>query len=91
MKKFARIEGGEVREILKAKELPPFHPDLDWREVTDVLGVGERWTVSGTTWSAPAPTPKREIPANTPANLTDLAAEIQAIKQEFADYKKLNP
>jgi len=28
MKRFGRIENGEIREIIEAKALPPFHPEI---------------------------------------------------------------
>lgn len=46
MKTYARIQNGKVVEILNALSLPPFHPDLDWRDATSVAGVSEGWAVT---------------------------------------------
>ncbi|NWA04812.1 hypothetical protein HX782_28885 [Pseudomonas gingeri] len=40
MKQFARIEDGYVVELLRAVELPPFHPSLVWVECGAEVEVG---------------------------------------------------
>jgi len=58
MARFARIQGGEVREILLADTLPPFHPDIaaQFREVANE--VREGWTLNGDLLEPPpAPNP----------------------------------
>ena len=56
MKTFARLENDVVREILAAEKLPEFHPDLDWRDVTEVLGITEGWLVTESGFEAPRQT-----------------------------------
>lgn len=58
MKTFARIEADIVCELLKADQLPDFHPDLEWVDVSKVKGIAEGWTRSGDRFSdtrTPAP------------------------------------
>ena len=44
MKRFALIVDERVWQLLEAEQLPPFHPSLEWRDVTDVLpSPQERW------------------------------------------------
>ncbi len=59
MKTFARIEGGKVREILVASQLPQFHPSLEWHDASNVADVAEGWTFANGIFSAP-PSPSLE-------------------------------
>jgi len=51
MKKFARIDGGKVVELLSADSLPDFHPSLHWEECPHVADIG--WLFNGSSFSAP--------------------------------------
>lgn len=52
MKTFARIENDKVVELLKADELPEFHPSLRWVECPAQTAVG--WVFDGTSCLPPA-------------------------------------
>jgi len=57
MARFARVEGGVVREILVADKLPPFHPEIAAQFIAVADDVLEGWHRSGDALVPPPPPP----------------------------------
>lgn len=76
MKRYARIETGQVKEIREDETaLPPFHPSLTWVEVTAVIPAPqEGWSYHATTgvFAAPPPPPTPPIVPDAEGFLQDL-------------------
>lgn len=55
MKKYARSSGNVVVELFETDGdiTTMFHPDIVWRDVTDIVGIAEGWEDDGVTFSAP--------------------------------------
>ena len=86
MKAYARIEDGAVAEIIHTTgDIEAlFHPALQWVEVTGRdLRVGWRMGADGA-WAAP-PVPALAMPL--PPSLSDLVAELAALKADVAQLR----
>ena len=86
MARFARVEGGIVREIITAEALPPFHPTIaaQFRSVADSVQVG--WVDTNGTLGAPvppAPTPQRVHDQAIAAGLTIVSTGTPALNGTY--------
>lgn len=80
MPRFARIENGEVRELVDFDPAGRFHPSLVWVEAPD--GVEERYTFDGDDFSPPAP---RSEPESDPDEEPLTPAERKALRAVLSD------
>lgn len=82
MKKYARIQGGLVAELLMTEGdiAAMFNPAIAWIDVTSGPAIAEGWRFDGTNF-APPPAPP---PAPSAPTIAELQAQIAAIAAELA-------
>ena len=82
MKKYARIQGGLVAELLMTEGdiAAMFNPAIVWIDVTSGPAIAEGWSFDGTNF-VPPPAPP---PAPSAPTIAELQAQIAILTAELA-------